>query len=539
MGDIQKWWHSSVVYQIYPKSFNDSNSDGIGDIQGIISKLPYLKYLGIDVIWLTPIYQSPEIDGGYDISDYYSINPKYGTMTDFEELIQKSSELGIKIIMDLVLNHTSDLHRWFQEASKSRDNPYHDYYIWSDEATNLQSNFTGSAWEYVPHLEQFYLHFYSKEQPDLNWENPNLRNEIYKMINFWISKGVAGFRLDVIDLIGKKPFEGIKENGPQLHNYLQEMYTHCFKGKNLMTVGETWGATIENAPLYSRPDRNELSMIFQFEQINLDKIPGGQRWDLKELDLQDLKQVFSKWQLGLENNGWNSLFWNNHDLPRIVSRWGNDNGYYRTLSAKMLAILLHGMKGTPYIYQGEEIGMTNPNFPSLEYYSDIETKKIIEERLAKGDDPKKLLRAIQLKARDSGRTPMQWDDTKFAGFSDTEPWTQLSPNFESITVKQALKDNDSIFYTYQFLVNLRKTNGTLRLGKFELLEFDHPHVFAYRRTSNNETLYIICNFHQVETDFSLDTSNLKVLYSNYQDIQLSNKIGLRPYEAIILTDKKE
>ena len=383
----RQWWHSSVVYQIYPRSFKDSNGDGIGDINGIREKLDYLKELGIDVIWLSPVYKSPNDDNGYDISDYYDIMDEFGTMEDMDNLLKEANERGIKILMDLVVNHTSDEHKWFIEAKKSKDNEYRDYYIWRDsvdgnEPNDLGSTFSGSAWQYDETTGQYYLHLFSKKQPDLNWENGKVRNEVYKMMNFWVDKGIGGFRMDVIDLIGKVPDEMITGNGPKLHEYLQEMNKAALEGKDLLTVGETWGATPDVAKLYSNPERKELSMVFQFEHIGLDQIEGKEKWDVKSLELLDLKKVLSKWQTELEGQGWNSLFWNNHDLPRIVSRWGNDKEY-RIESAKMLATLLHGMKGTPYIYQGEELGMTNVRFDDINDYNDIESLNMYKDRLSK------------------------------------------------------------------------------------------------------------------------------------------------------------
>ena len=381
----RQWWHSSVVYQIYPRSFNDSNGDGIGDINGIREKLDYLKELGIDVIWLSPVYKSPNDDNGYDISDYCDIMDEFGTMEDMDNLLKEANEKGIKILMDLVVNHTSDEHKWFIEAKKSKDNEYRDYYIWRDpveghEPNELGSCFSGSAWQYDETTGQYYLHLFSKKQPDLNWENEKVRNEVYKMMNFWVDKGIGGFRMDVIDLIGKVPDKMITGNGPKLHDYLQEMNKAALEGNDLLTVGETWGATPEVAKLYSNPERHELSMVFQFEHIGLDQIEGKEKWDLKPLELLELKKVLSKWQTELEGQGWNSLFWNNHDLPRIVSRWGNDKEY-RVLSAKMLATLLHGMKGTPYIYQGEELGMTNVRFEDINEYNDIESLNMYKDRM--------------------------------------------------------------------------------------------------------------------------------------------------------------
>lgn len=426
----RQWWHSSVVYQIYPRSFKDSNGDGIGDINGIREKLDYLKELGIDVIWLSPVYKSPNDDNGYDISDYYDIMDEFGTMEDMDNLLKEANERGIKILMDLVVNHTSDEHKWFIEAKKSKDNEYRDYYIWRDsvdgnEPNDLGSTFSGSAWQYDETTGQYYLHLFSKKQPDLNWENGKVRNEVYKMMNFWVDKGIGGFRMDVIDLIGKVPDEMITGNGPKLHEYLQEMNKAALEGKDLLTVGETWGATPDVAKLYSNPERKELSMVFQFEHIGLDQIEGKEKWDVKSLELLDLKKVLSKWQTELEGQGWNSLFWNNHDLPRIVSRWGNDKEY-RIESAKMLATLLHGMKGTPYIYQGEELGMTNVRFDDINDYNDIESLNMYKDRLSKGYSHNEIMESIYAKGRDNARTPMQWDDSENAGFTTGTPWLAVN-----------------------------------------------------------------------------------------------------------------
>lgn len=542
MEEIQKkWWHKSVIYQIYPRSFYDSNGDGIGDIPGIILKLDYLKELGIDVIWLSPVYESPNVDNGYDISDYYSILSEFGTMEDMNKLLSESSERGIKIIMDLVVNHTSDQHSWFIEAKKSKDNPYRDYYIWRDpvngqEPNELKSNFGGSAWEFDKNTNQYYLHFYSKQQPDLNWENEEMRNSIWNMMNYWIDKGISGFRMDVIDLIGKNPDKQIKENGPKLHDYLQEMYKNTFGNHDLLTVGETWGATTENAKLYSDPKRKELSMVFQFEHMQLDKIPGKQRWDLKKLELIELKQVLSKWQYALDKDGWNSLFWNNHDLPRIVSRWGNDREY-RVECAKMLATLLHGMKGTPYIYQGEEIGMTNAAFDSIDDYIDIETQNIYKERIAAGFTEEEIMKSFYMKARDNARTPMQWSNAANAGFSRGKPWMKLNPNYSFINVESAVNDPDSIFYHYRKLIKMRKHNDILVYGTYKLLNPEDEGIYAYERILKDKKLLIVCNFYEHETDFSFSiTSNAKVaiLLSNYSDSSLDvRNMKLRPYEAII------
>ena len=533
----KKWWQSSVVYQIYPRSFADSNGDGMGDIPGITGKIEYLKKLGVNVLWICPIYQSPQDDNGYDISDYRAVYPEFGTMEDLKMLIQKCQDNDIKIIMDLVVNHTSDEHPWFIEAKKSLDNPYRDYYIWrkgedGQPPNDLMSNFGGSAWEYSPETNEYYLHFYSKKQPDLNWENPKLRQKIYDMMNWWLDQGIAGFRMDVIDLIGKIPDQKIKENGPMLHKYLHEMNEATFGHRDSMTVGECWGATPEIGRLYTDPERKELSMIFQFEQIQLDKKPGGQRWDLKPLYLPDLKCVFSKWQTELEGHGWNSLFWNNHDLPRIVSRWGNDGGY-RVLSAKMLATLLHGMKGTPYIYQGEEIGMTNVPFQTIDEFPDIETQNIYQERLKAGFTEEETMYAIRAKARDNARTPMQWNAEKNAGFTEGTPWYRVNPNYKEINVEQALADPESVFYHYQKLIQLRKEHEVMVYGTYQLLFPEDEDLYIYTRTLGEEKWLIVCNFHEKTRKLHCKRAG-QVMLSNYADTPAAEKITeLRPYEAVI------
>lgn len=536
----RKWWHSSVVYQIYPRSFNDSNGDGIGDINGIREKLDYLKELGIDVIWLSPVYKSPNDDNGYDISDYCDIMDEFGTMDDMEKLLKEANEKGIKILMDLVVNHTSDEHKWFIEAKKSKDNKFRDYYIWRDpvnghEPNNLGSCFSGSAWQYDESTDQYYLHLFSKKQPDLNWENENVRNEVYKMMNFWIDKGIGGFRMDVIDLIGKVPDEMITGNGPKLHDYLQEMNKAALEGHDLLTVGETWGATPEITKLYSNPKRKELSMVFQFEHIGLDQIEGKEKWDVKPLDLLDLKKVLSKWQTELEGEGWNSLFWNNHDLPRIVSRWGNDREY-RVESAKMLATLLHGMKGTPYIYQGEELGMTNVRFEDINEYNDIETLNMYKDRISKGYSHDEIMASIYAKGRDNARTPMQWDSTENAGFTTGKPWLKVNKNYKFINAEDCLQDKDSIFYHYKKLINIRKHNDTIIYGDYKLLLPEDKNVFAYSRELNGDKIVVVCNFYnkEINLNFKEDFNNVEILLSNYKDSSILMKdLKLRPYEAIM------
>lgn len=535
----QNWWQEAVMYQIYPRSFQDSNGDGIGDIKGIISRLDYLEKLGITGIWLSPVYKSPNDDNGYDISDYEVIMAEFGTMSDMETLILEAEKRGIKIIMDLVVNHTSDEHPWFIEARKSEENKYRDYYIWRDAPADgslpndLKSIFGGPAWQWDETAGQYYLHLFSKKQPDLNWENEALRQAVYDMMNFWIDKGIGGFRMDVIDLIGKQPDEGITGNGPKLHDYLKEMHQATFGGKNLLTVGETWGATPEIAKQYSNPANKELSMVFQFEHIGLDEAEGQTKWDLIPLEIPKLKEVFSKWQTELGDEGWNSLFWNNHDLPRIVSRWGNDREY-RVESAKMLAILLHMMKGTPYIYQGEEIGMTNNPVTDIEQIDDIESRNMYFERLEEGYSKEAILHSINAKGRDNARTPMQWSNAKTAGFSTGHPWLAINPNYEKINVDAALEDENSIFYTYQKLIALRKENPIIVWGEFELLKDTAEEVFAYIRSYKGENWLIVANFSANENQFSSSYEVKEEVIHNYSEvIDDVKEIVLKPYEAFV------
>ena len=534
------WWQEIVMYQIYPRSFQDSNNDGIGDLQGIISRLDYLQKLGIGGIWLSPVYQSPNDDNGYDISDYEAIMSEFGTIADMEKLIAEADKRDIKIIMDLVVNHTSDEHQWFIEARQSKTSEYRDFYVWRDAQENgdlpndLQSIFSGSAWEWDEVARQYYLHFFSKKQPDLNWENAKLRQKIYEMMNFWIDKGIGGFRMDVIDMISKVPDQKIIGNGPHLHDYLKEMHHATFGDKDLLTVGETWGATPEIAKQYSNPAHHELSMIFQFEHVGLDEIPGKSKWDLRPLQISELKQVFSKWQTELGDEGWNSLFWNNHDLPRIVSRWGND-GDYRVESAKMLAILLHMMKGTPYIYQGEEIGMTNRPISTISEVNDIESINMYQERLAQGFEASDIIHSINAKGRDNARTPMQWDASNNAGFSKAEPWLPVNPNYQTINVAAALADDQSIFYTYQRLIQLRKKHDLIKFGDFELINETEAEVFAYRRTYQGEKWLIVSNFSEQSNFFTFDGKVDKLIIANMTDLSLDlNHKLLRPYEAFVV-----
>jgi glucan 1,6-alpha-glucosidase len=529
------WWKNAVIYQIYPRSFQDSNGDGIGDLRGIIQRLDYLEQLGIDAIWLSPVYRSPQDDNGYDISDYQDIDSTFGTLDDMEELIEEASKHGIQIIMDLVLNHSSDEHRWFQEAKKAKDNPYHDYYIWRDgeeghPPNDMKACFGGSAWEWVPELGQYYFHQFSVKQPDLNWENEKVREEIYQMIEWWIDKGVGGFRLDVIDQIGKEPDAEITCNGPKLHEYIREMSSRVLKGKNLITVGEAWSATPEIAKLYSNPDESEFSMVFQFEHIMLDQQEGKEKWDLAPLPFLKLKEVLKRWQNELVGCGWNSLFWENHDLPRIVSRWGDD-GLYRVESAKMLAILLHGMQGTPYIYQGEELGMTNVAFSSIEDYKDIETLNMYRERKEKGYKEENILHSIHVKSRDNARTPMQWDDSPNAGFTEGTPWIQVNPNYLSINAKNQVEDVDSIFCCYQKLIQLRKEYRVFIDGTFHMLMEDDEAIFAYERENDSQKLLVVCNFcgETVNCPLLQEWKDADLLIGNYKTIE--DVVTLRPYEA--------
>lgn len=532
---IKKWWHSSVVYQIYPRSFYDSDGDGIGDLQGIIEKLDYLTDLGIDVIWLSPVFKSPNDDNGYDISDYQDIMEEFGTMEIMENLLAEAGNRNIRILMDLVANHTSDEHKWFIESRKSKDNTYRDYYIWRDpvngkEPNDLGSVFSGSAWEWDVTTKQYYLHLFSKKQPDLNWENEKVREEVWNFMNFWIEKGIGGFRMDVIDLIGKRPDEKIIANGPNLHTYIQEMNQKTFGSRNLLTVGECQSATPEIAKLYSSTDGSELSMVFQFEHCNLDQIPGREKWDLRPLCLMELKEVFNKWQTCFQNDGWNSLFWNNHDLPRIVSRWGNDQEY-RVESAKMLATLLHGLKGTPYIYQGEELGMTNVKFENIRQYKDIETINMYNERLQKGYQPQEIMESIYAKGRDNARTPMQWNNEENGGFTTGKPWIEINPNYKIINAKNQIADSKSIYQYYKKLIKLRKDNEVIVYGDFKMLLPNNSHIFAYVRTLHNSRIVILCNFYQQEVEYQLQkeyTDMGELLISNYDDYIMNR---LRPYEA--------
>ena len=534
----RRWWKTAVVYQIYPRSFQDSNGDGIGDLQGIVSRLDYLKELGIDAIWLSPVCRSPQDDNGYDISDYQDIDPMFGTLKDMDELIAEAKKRGIRIILDLVLNHSSDEHRWFQEAKKSRDNPYHDYYVWRDgeEGTppnDMRAAFGGSAWQWVPEVGQYYFHQFSVKQPDLNWENPKVRREIYDMILWWMARGVGGFRLDVIDQIAKEPDKKITGNGPRLHEFIRELSRETFQKGDLLTVGEAWGADTERAKLYSNPDGSEFSMVFQFEHMVLDQEEGKEKWDLAPLPFVKLKKTLAKWQNQLEGCGWNSLFWENHDLPRIVSRWGND-GEYRELSAKMLAVVLHGMQGTPFVYQGEELGMTNVRFPDITWYQDIESINLYRERTAAGYTSEEVMESIYAKGRDNARTPMQWDASENAGFTEAKPWIPVNPNYREINAASQIKDPSSVFSFYQNLISLRKTWPVFVDGDFSLLFPEDPQIFAYTRDDGDTRLLVCANFTGEKAAFHLPAGweGAGRLIRNYEDAPEEGV--LRPYEAFIL-----
>lgn len=534
---MTQWWQRAVIYQVYPQSFQDSNGDGIGDLKGLIQRLDYLQKLGIDAIWLSPVYQSPGQDNGYDISDYQAINPQFGTMADLEALIRQAKARDIRIIMDLVVNHTSDEHRWFKVSRQSRANPYRDYYIWRDGSATggppnaMKSTFSGSAWRRDEATGQYYLHLFGDKQPDLNWANPQVRQAIYKMMNFWISKGIGGFRMDVIDLIGKEPDRGIRENGPKLHPYLQEMNRATFGDTDLLTVGETWGATPSIAQQYADPKRHELSMVFQFEMMQLDQ-QNDDKWALRPLDPAALKQVLIKWQTAFDyTKGWNSLFWNNHDLPRIVSRWGNDQRY-RVKSAKMFAILLHLLRGTPYVYQGEEIGMTNAPVASIVDVQDIESANMYREQMALGQSEKTILTAINAKGRDNARTPMQWRDAPNAGFTTSQPWLRVNPNYHTINVAAALDDPDSIFYTYQQLIRLRHENDVIVNGRFEAIQNLAPAVMAYYRVLGDTRWLVVVNLSEKRQPLDLNDQLEKTIVTNDAPLQSLTDQTLQPYQAI-------
>ncbi|WP_449538850.1 alpha,alpha-phosphotrehalase [Ferdinandcohnia sp. Marseille-Q9671] len=559
----QPWWKKSVVYQIYPKSFNDTTGNGVGDIQGIIEKLDYLKTLGIDVIWLTPIYKSPQRDNGYDISDYFAIQEEYGTMEDFDRLLEEAHTRGIKIIMDIVVNHTSTENEWFVESRKSKDNPYRDFYIWKDpknghEPTNWESKFGGNAWEYDEQTGQYYLHLFDVTQADLNWENEEVRKKVYDMMTFWFEKGVDGFRLDVINLISKDqsfpdddgsvpPGDGRKfyTDGPRVHEFMHEMNQQVFSKYDSMTVGEMSSTTIEDCIKYSNPEREELSMTFNFHHLKVD-YPNGDKWTIADFDFLALKRILSTWQVEMhKGGGWNALFWCNHDQPRIVSRYGNDDKYLIE-SAKMLATTIHMMQGTPYIYQGEEIGMTNPKFDDISEYRDVESTNMYNIKREQGMSNEQIIEILKHKSRDNSRTPVQWDSSEHAGFTSGTPWINVASNYQTINVENALKDKNSVFYHYQKLIKLRKEHDIITYGDYELLLEEDSRIFAYVRNGENEKLLVVNNFYGEDTLFEVPPSlDIKgyipdLLLSNYDDSQtdLSKGLTLRPYESVVYHLKK-
>ena len=552
----KRWWKESVVYQIYPRSFCDSNGDGIGDLNGITGKLDYLKELGIDVIWLSPVYKSPNDDNGYDISDYQAIMDEFGTMEDFDRMLATAHEKGIKIMMDLVVNHTSDEHKWFIESRKSTDNPYRDYYIWrpAKEDGSLPNNwgscFSGPAWEYDKTTDMYFLHLFSKKQPDLNWDNPAVRQDVFDMMNWWLKKGVDGFRMDVISLISKEPGLPDKEpgingyatfnvsaNGPHVHEYLQEMRQKALNNADTITVGECSGVTLEEAKKYARSDEKELNMVFQFEHMDVDSDEKAGKWTTRKMDLRNLKKILTRWQKGLQDIAWNSLYWENHDQPRSVSRFGNDSDEYREISAKMLATCIHMMQGTPYVYQGEELGMTNCPFNTLDNFRDLESINAFHELTEQGKMTEEdMMAAIGYKGRDNARTPMQWDDSAYAGFSTTNPWIMVNPNYTKINAKDQVNRKDSVFKYYQKLIKLRHESELIVYGTYDLILDDDKDIYAYIRTLGDEKLIVYCNFSENTREVELPEEfvNKKVLISNYSDAKANQKITLRPYEAIVI-----
>ena len=555
----KRWWTESVVYQIYPRSFCDSNGDGIGDLNGITSKLDYLKELGVDVIWLSPVYKSPNDDNGYDISDYQDIMDEFGTMEDFDRMLATAHEKGIKIMMDLVVNHTSDEHKWFIESRKSTDNPYRDYYIWrpAKEDGSLPNNwgscFSGPAWEYDKTTDMYFLHLFSKKQPDLNWDNPVVRQEVFDMMNWWLEKGVDGFRMDVISLISKEQPElpdkepgingyatfNVSANGPHVHEYLQEMRQKALNNADTITVGECSGVTLEEAKKYARSDEKELNMVFQFEHMDVDSDEKAGKWTTRKMDLRDLKKILTRWQKGLQDIAWNSLYWENHDQPRSVSRFGNDSDEYREISAKMLATCIHMMQGTPYVYQGEELGMTNCPFNTLENFRDLESINAFHELTEQGKmTEEEMMAAIGYKGRDNARTPMQWDDSANAGFSgaDATPWIMVNPNYTKINAKDQVSREDSVFKYYQKLIRLRHESDLIVYGTYDLILDDDKDIYAYIRTLGDEKLIVYCNFSENTREVELpeEFTDGKILISNYNDAKVSEKITLRPYEAIVI-----
>ena len=554
----KKWWKESVVYQIYPKSFKDSNGDGVGDIRGIIQKLDYLKELGVNVLWISPMLESPQDDNGYDISDYRRIYKEYGTMEDYEELLSEAHKRDIRILMDLVVNHTSDEHNWFIESRKSKDNPYRDYYIWKDPVNGKEPNnwggvFGGSAWEYDSQTQMYYLHLFSKKQPDLNWENEKVRQEVYDMMTFWCEKGIDGFRMDVISMISKDQTfpDGEMNNslygdfgpycvhGPRIHEFLQEMNREVLSKYDIMTVGETSGVTIEEAQKYAGEAGKELNIVFQFEHVDNGSGDYG-KCTTEKYDFKEFKRIMIKWQEELQGKAWNSLFLGNHDQPRSVSRFGNDNPAYRETSAKMLATCLHMMQGTPYVYQGEELGMTNVYFDKLEDYRDIESINFFTELTEAGlMTPEYMMKCLMLRSRDNARTPMQWDDSAQAGFTDGESWIKVNPNYKEINAAQQLEDPNSIFHYYQKLIRLRKEKDIIVYGEFEPIYRDDEQIFAYIRRQKQEKLLTVCNFSDKNAGMEIpeEFKGAECLITNLDRTVFEGRIVLKPYEAFVLYKK--
>lgn len=548
----KRWWKESIVYQIYPRSFKDSNGDGIGDLNGITERMEYLEKLGVNVVWLSPVYQSPNDDNGYDISDYRAIMTEFGTMEDFDRMLATAHEHGIKIVMDLVVNHTSDEHPWFIESRKSKDNPYRDYYIWRDgkdgkEPNNWGSCFSGPAWDYDEETDMYYLHLFSKKQPDLNWDNPKVREEVFDMMNWWLEKGVDGFRMDVISLISKQPdgkpgingYASFNEpaNGPHVHEYLQEMREKVLNNADTITVGECSGVTLEEAKKYARSDEKELNMVFQFEHMDVDA-DADNKWTDKKMDLREMKAVLTKWQKGLEDIAWNSLFWENHDQPRSVSRYADDSAKYHDVSAKMLATCIHMMQGTPYVYQGEELGMTNVPFTSIDQFRDLDSinayRELVEEQHV--FTAEEMMRYLCRKSRDNARTPFQWDDSAYAGFSTVEPWIMVNPNYKEINAKKQVDDPESVFNYYRKLIALRKEKEIIVYGTYDLLLPESEEIYMYTRTLGEEKLLVVCNFSEKEVAVEIPEEFRKGSYliANYPEGEIKEQMTIRPYEAFVL-----
>ncbi len=544
------WWQSAVIYQIYPKSFQDSGARGTGDLKGIMARLDYLKTLGVDALWLTPVYVSPQVDNGYDIADYLNIDPAYGTMSDFEALLAAAHERGIRIVMDIVVNHTSTEHAWFKSALGDKHSPYRDYYIWKDPVdggvpNNWQSKFGGSAWELDPATGQYYLHLFAREQADLNWENPAVRAEVKKIIHFWAKKGVDGFRLDVINLISKDqafPDDEVGDgrrfytDGPRIHEFLQDVSRDVFAPVGAMTVGEMSSTSLEHCQRYGALDGSELSMVFNFHHLKVD-YPNGDKWTKAPFDFLELKRIFNHWQSGMHGKGWSALFWCNHDQPRIVSRFG-DEGEHRVVAAKMLASTLHGLQGTPYIYQGEEIGMTNPGYQRINDYQDVESRNIFAIKQAEGMSEAEILAILGAKSRDNSRTPMQWSAASNAGFTSGTPWLKPAANYSEINAEAALADQHSVFWHYRDLIRLRKSHPIFTQGDYQELLAGHPQIWAYVRRANGQTLLVVSNFYGEPVEFALPAERQsregRLLLGNYPDSPARpQSCKLRPYESLI------